>query len=150
MSCGEIAYVNPKIIVGSVCTFGDRLLICKRAIEPRRGYWTIPAGFMELGETAEQGAMREAQEEANAIIQIDELIAVYSLARISQVQLHYRATLINETVSPGFESLEVELIPWAKIPWEDLAFPSVTWVLKHALDIKNDKGPIVPATHVTV
>lgn len=143
--CGEIHYINPKVVVGSVCTFQDRLLLCRRAIEPRRGFWTIPAGFMELDETAEAGAKREAMEEANADIRINELIAVYSLAPISQVQLHFRATLLNADVSPGIESLEVDLLPWRDIPWNELAFPSVTWVLEWAQSIKDQPGPVVPA-----
>lgn len=144
--CGEIHYANPKVIVGSVCRYGEKLLLCRRAIEPRRGYWTIPAGFMELGETAEQGAAREALEEANAKIRIDELIAVYSLARIGQVQLLFHSTLLDPNVSPGFESLEVATVDWQDIPWDELAFPSVTEVLRLAAGLRTHKGPIIPAT----
>lgn len=100
---------------------------------------------MELGETAEDGARREAMEEANADIKIDDLIAVYSIARIGQVQLLYRATLLNDNVSPGIESLEVEMVSWSEIPWQELAFPSVTWVLRLADQIRGQAGPIVPA-----
>jgi ADP-ribose pyrophosphatase YjhB (NUDIX family) len=126
--CGYIAYENPKIVVGSVVERGDRLLLCRRSIDPRAGFWTLPAGFMELGETPAEGAIREAQEEANAIIEIDALLAVYTIRHISQVQLIYRAKLLSE-VSPGPESLEVKLFAWDEIPWSELAFESVSWAL---------------------
>jgi ADP-ribose pyrophosphatase YjhB (NUDIX family) len=129
--CGWIHYVNPKIVVGAVITQDDRVLLCRRAIEPRRGFWTIPAGYMEERETSEAGAMREAQEEACAEIKIDALLAVYNIPRISQVQLIYRATLANPDYSAGPESLEVKLFGWDEIPWDDLAFPSVHWALNH-------------------
>ncbi len=127
--CGFIAYENPKIVVGSVTQAGDRILMCKRSIEPRRGYWTLPAGYMELNETTEEGAAREAWEEARARIEIDALLAVYNIPRISQVQLIYRARLIDPAIEPGPESLEVALYRWDEIPWEEIAFPSVRWAL---------------------
>jgi ADP-ribose pyrophosphatase YjhB (NUDIX family) len=96
--CGFIAYENPKMVAGSVVSVGDRIMLCRRAIEPRKGFWTLPAGFLELQETPEEGARREAWEEARARIAIDALLAVYSVPRISQVQLIYRATLAE----PGF------------------------------------------------
>jgi ADP-ribose pyrophosphatase YjhB (NUDIX family) len=130
-SCGFINYINPKIVVGSVVTHGDRILMCKRAIAPRLGFWTLPAGFMEERETAEEGAMREAMEEACAKIEIDGLLAVYSVPRISQVQLMYRARLIDPAIAPGPESTDVMLVTWDEIPWADLAFPSVKWALDH-------------------
>jgi len=117
------------MVAGSVVSVGDKIMLCRRAIEPRRGYWTLPAGFMELNETPEEGAMREAWEEACAKIAIDALLAVYSVPRISQVQLIYRATLAEPGFSAGPESLEVELFDWAGIPWDELAFPSVKWAL---------------------
>lgn len=129
--CGWIHYVNPKIVVGAVITQGERILLCRRAIEPRQGFWTIPAGFMEERETSEAGAMREAQEEACAEIRIDALLAVYNIPRISQVQLIYRATLASPDFSAGPESLEAKLFSWDEIPWDDLAFPSVHWALNH-------------------
>jgi ADP-ribose pyrophosphatase YjhB (NUDIX family) len=128
-TCGFVDYVNPKIVVGSVVTFGEKFLLCRRAIEPRHGYWTLPAGFMEEGETSEQGAAREAMEEANAAIEIRDLLAVYNIPRISQVQLMYRATLPKAEFSAGSESLEVGLFTWDEIPWDELAFPSVHWAL---------------------
>jgi ADP-ribose pyrophosphatase YjhB (NUDIX family) len=142
-ACGTIHYVNPKIVVGSVCTFGDRLLMCRRAIDPRHGFWTIPAGFMELGETAEEGAIREAWEEARARIRIDGLIAAYSVPRIGQVQLLYRATLLDPHVEAGPESLEVAMLGWNEIPWDDLAFPTVHWVLRQELGQLAVAGPMV-------
>jgi ADP-ribose pyrophosphatase YjhB (NUDIX family) len=127
--CGFIDYENPKVVVGSVVTRGERILLCRRAIEPRKGYWTIPAGYLELHESTEDGARREAQEEAEATIEIDGILAVYAIPRLSQVQLIYHARLVSE-VAPGPESLEVKLFRWDEIPWRDLAFPSVHWSLR--------------------
>lgn len=130
-TCGFINYVNPKIVVGSVVTYGDRILFCRRAIDPRKGFWTLPAGFMEEAETAEEGAAREAMEEACAHIEIESLLACYSVPRISQVQLMYRARLVDPAIAPGPESTEVALLTWDEIPWGELAFPSVKWALEH-------------------
>ena len=127
--CGYIAYENPKIVVGSVCSWEERILLCRRAIEPRRDYWTLPAGYLELNESTADGASREAWEEARAKIAIDALLAVYNIPRISQVQLIYRASLMTPDVSPGPESLDVGLFAWDEIPWDRLAFPSVHWAL---------------------
>ena len=134
--CEFIHYQNPKIVAGAVCTWqddkgNDRILMAKRAIEPRKGFWTLPAGYMELNESAMDGAAREAWEEARAKIAIDGLLAVYNIPRISQVQLIYRATLVSPDVSAGPESQEVELFRWEDVPWQDLAFPSVRWALNH-------------------
>jgi ADP-ribose pyrophosphatase YjhB (NUDIX family) len=130
-TCGYVNYVNPKIVVGSIVTWNESILLCRRAIEPRLGFWTLPAGFMEERETAEEGAMREAWEEARARIAIDALLAVYSVPRISQVQLMYRARLLDPNIAPGPESLDVMLTRWEDIPWSELAFPSVKWALEH-------------------
>ncbi|KZD01891.1 NUDIX hydrolase [Oceanibaculum pacificum] len=129
--CGFIHYENPKIVVGAVCLHEDKLLLCRRAIHPRRGYWTLPAGYLELNESTEAGAAREAREEALAEIAIDRLLAVYSIPRISQVQLIYRARLARPDFGVGEESLEVALFGWDDIPWDDIAFPSVHWALAH-------------------
>ncbi len=129
--CGFIAYENPKIVVGAVVTSGDRFLLCRRAIEPRAGYWTLPAGYLEVNESTMAGAAREAFEEARARISIDGLLAVYDIPRISQVQVIYRARLAEPGFEPGPESLEVRLFAWSEIPWDDLAFPSVHWSLQH-------------------
>jgi ADP-ribose pyrophosphatase YjhB (NUDIX family) len=129
--CGYILYDNPKIVVGSVVRWGDRILLCRRSINPRRGFWTLPAGYLELHEATSAGAEREAWEEAQARIAIEGLLAIYDIPRISQVQLIYRARLLDEAVAPGPESLEVGLFHWDEIPWDDIAFPSVHWALHH-------------------
>lgn len=129
--CDFVAYENPKIVVGSVATHDDRILLARRAIEPRRGFWTLPAGYLELGESPEAGARREAMEEASASIVIEGLLAVYTITRISQVQIFYRASLLEPTVAAGIESLEVGLYRYSDIPWRELAFPSVHWALHH-------------------
>lgn len=129
-TCGFIDYVNPRIVAGVVAHRDGRILLCKRAIEPRKGYWTLPAGFMELGESVEEGAAREAREEANAELKLEALLAVYSIPRIGQVQIFYRAALQNEP-SPGPESTDVMMVTWDEIPWKELAFPSVKWALEH-------------------
>ncbi len=129
--CGFIHYRNPLVVVGAVCAWHGRILLCRRAIAPRHGYWTLPAGYLELGETTTDGAIREVREEACAEIEIERLLSVYDIARISQVQLIYAARLISDDIAPGVESLEVGLFDWNEIPWDDLAFPSVRWALDH-------------------
>jgi len=134
--CEFIHYQNPKVVAGAVCTWRDdrgqdKILLAKRAIEPRKGFWTLPASYMELGETTEQAARREALEEACATIEIDRLLAMYSVARIGQVQIMYRAKLVTADIACGVESEEVALVDWADIPWEQLAFPTVVWALAH-------------------
>ena len=137
VDCGFINYENPKIVVGAVCHWGDRVLLCRRAINPRKGHWTLPAGYLELHETTTAGAAREAWEEARAKIEIETLLAVYTVPRISQVQLMYRARLVSDAVSAGPESLEVGLFKFDEIPWDDLAFPSVRWALHQFSDSKH-------------
>ena len=129
--CGFINYENPKIVVGSVVHEGGKILLCKRAINPRKGYWTLPAGFMEQHETTMAGAMREAWEEATAKIEIEALLAVYSIPRLSQVQLIYRAHLATPGIAPGPESEEVGFFSFDEIARKELAFPSVHWALGH-------------------
>lgn len=138
--CGFINYENPKIVVGAVCTWDEKVLLCRRAINPRRGLWTIPAGFMELNETAVVGAQREAKEEACADIDIDGLIGVYTIPRISQVQLIYRATIRDGKFDIGEETLELDLFKWDAIPWEEIAFPSVKWALDHWRELGDAKN----------
>lgn len=130
-NCEFVHYQNPKIVAGAVILSGERILLARRAIEPRKGFWTLPAGYMELGETTEQAAQREAREEACAEIEIDRLLSVYSIARIGQVQIMYRARLASPDFRPGPESVEVALFSWDDIPWEQLAFPTVVWALMH-------------------
>jgi ADP-ribose pyrophosphatase YjhB (NUDIX family) len=130
--CGYVAYENPKIVVGSVVAHAGQVLMCRRAIEPRRGFWTLPAGYLELGETCEEGAMREAAEEACAEIELDGVLALFSLARIGQVQVIYRARFAAglPRFQAGIESLDVQMFGWDAIPWEEIAFPSVRWSLE--------------------
>ncbi|MEE4208165.1 MAG: NUDIX hydrolase [Parvularcula sp.] len=137
--CGFIAYDNPKIVTGSVATDAKgRVLLCRRAIEPRKGFWTLPAGYMEHGESVEDSARREAREEALADLRLDRVLAVYSIPRIGQVQIMFRADLQNpETIGAGPESLEVGLYDWADIPWSELAFPTVYWALRHFDEVRG-------------
>jgi ADP-ribose pyrophosphatase YjhB (NUDIX family) len=128
-TCGFINYENPKIVVGSVVHDGDKILMCRRAINPRKGFWTLPAGFLEQHETTMAGAIREAWEEARAEIEIEALLAVYSIPRLSQVQLIYRAHLAAPAIAAGPESAEVALFRYDDIPWKEIAFPSVHWAL---------------------
>lgn len=141
--CGWIHYINPKVVVGSVVTFEDQFLLCRRSINPRKGFWTLPAGYMEQKETTEQGAAREAMEEANAEIEIRDLLGIYNVTHISQVQIMYRAQLKLPVFSAGPESLEVALFAWDDIPWNELAFPTVYWALHQYRQIK-DKDSFVP------
>ena len=145
-ACGFIDYQNPKIVVGSVVEWENKILLCRRAIEPRIGFWTLPAGYLELSESAEDGARREAQEEACADIEIDRLLAFYSIERISQIQLMFRARLKSPDVAAGPESQEVSLFAWEDIPWKDLAFPSVEWALRQYNETK-DRSDFAPFTN---
>lgn len=142
-ACGHIQYENPKIVVGCLPSHGDRILICKRAIEPRYGLWTLPAGFMENNESASEGAAREALEEANARVEIEDLYTVYSIPHISQVYMMFRAKLLDLDVSPGIESLEVKLVTADQIPWSELAFAMVKRTLEHYLEDRKS-GIFVP------
>ena len=128
--CGYIAYENPKIVVGAVCAYKNLILLCKRAIEPRTGYWTMPAGYMELGENLHDGAKREAYEEAGVDLDISSILAIYSLPHINQVQIFYKASLEGDYLNPGPESLEARFFEWDDIPWDNLAFPTVKLALQ--------------------
>lgn len=130
--CGHVAYENPKVVVGSVVVAGDAVLMCRRAIEPRRGFWTLPAGYLELGETLEEGAAREAWEEAQAEIVLDGILGVFSISHIGQVQVIFRAHFAlagTPRFAAGPESLDVALFSWQCVPHHEIAFPSVTWAL---------------------
>ena len=142
-ACGHIQYLNPKIVVGCLPVYGERILMCKRAIEPRYGLWTLPAGFMENNESAAEGAAREALEEANARVEIEDLYTVYSIPHISQVYMMFRARLVDLEVSPGIESLEVKLVTEDEIPWDQLAFAMVKRTLTHFLEDRRT-GVYVP------
>lgn len=136
-NCDFIDYQNPRIVAGAVVRAkSTQILLCKRAIEPRKGYWTLPAGFMELGETVEQAAMREAKEEACATIEIGQLLAAYSVPRIGQVQMMFTADLVSD-IAAGPESEAVNLFEWQDIPWSELAFPTVVWALTHFAEIRH-------------
>lgn len=135
--CGFIRYDNPKMVVGAVASWQDRILLCRRAIAPRPGFWTLPAGYLELHEGAAEGAQREAWEEARARLEIDQLLAVYSIPRLSQIQLIYRARLLSPEVAAGPETRETALFGWDEIPWDELAFPSVRWALTHHREVQG-------------
>lgn len=133
-SCGTIHYSNPNNVCGAILTWQGKILLCKRAIEPRHGFWTLPAGFMENGETLAEAAARESMEEANANTGQLRLFGVFSLPHISQVYMMYQGELTTAQVSPGEESLEVGLFDIADIPWEYLAFPVIGHSLKLYID----------------
>ena len=124
-NCGTIHYQNPRMVVGCIPEWEDRILLCRRAIEPRSGLWTVPAGYMENGETTFQGALRETLEEANARVEIGPLYALYNIPHIHQVYILFRARLLDTDVSPGAETLEVRLFLESEIPWDRIAFASV-------------------------
>lgn len=124
-ACDTIHYENPLNVVGTVPYWGEHVLLCKRNIEPRWGKWTLPGGFMELGETTEQGAARETDEEAGAHIEMEGLLAVLSVPRVSQVHLFYRARLLSERFAPGHETIEARLFLEQEIPWDEIAFKTV-------------------------
>lgn len=140
--CGYIAYDNPRIIAAAVSVWEDRFLICRRAIPPRKGLWTIPAGFLELGETTAEGAQRETWEEARAAIEIDGLVGIYEIPRISQVYVVHRARMTTPDYAVGAESDAVDLVAWEDIPWPEIAFPSITWALKR---YREDLPPAIVA-----
>ena len=129
-SCGMIHYKNPLLVLGCVPQWEDKILLCRRAIEPRLGFWTVPAGFMENGETLQQAAARECHEEALATVDIGSLLAVVSVTHAGQVHVMFRATLLKPEYAAGPESLEVGLYTEAEIPWDDLAFPSGEFTLR--------------------
>lgn len=150
--CGTIHYHNPKVVAGCIAHWDDKVLMCRRAIEPRHGLWTVPAGFMENGETTYEGAARETAEEANARVAIDDLFVTVNLPHINQVYMLFRGRLLDLDFSPGDESLEVELMTEDQMPWDAMAFPTVTEALKlyfadraaggfgvHMLDIVRDE-----------
>lgn len=143
-ACETIHYINPKIVVGAVCDWQDKVLLCRRAIEPRTGYWAVPAGFMEIGESTEEGAVRETWEEATARIEIVGLLGLYNIVRLSQVQIFYRARLLSPEMAAGIETLELDLFDWDKIPWDDLAFPTVHRILRKAIETRGKTGSLVP------
>jgi ADP-ribose pyrophosphatase YjhB (NUDIX family) len=125
-----VHYKNPLLVLGCVPEWGTKILLCRRAIEPRRGFWTVPAGFMENGETMQQAAARECQEEALAEVEVGSLLAVVNVTRANQVHVMFRAKLLEPKFAPGPESLEVALYEEADIPWPELAFASGEYALR--------------------
>jgi ADP-ribose pyrophosphatase YjhB (NUDIX family) len=129
-TCGFVDYENPRIVAGALVVHEGQVLLCRRDIEPRRGCWTLPAGFLEAHEAPEEGARREVREEACAEIELEALLGLYTVRRLSQVQMFYRARFAG---APGFaageETAEARLFAWEQIPWAEIAFPSVTWAL---------------------
>jgi ADP-ribose pyrophosphatase YjhB (NUDIX family) len=130
-ACGTVHYQNPKIVTGCLPVHGDKVLLCRRAIQPRQGLWTLPAGFLENGETSTEGAARETKEEACANVAIEGLYTVFNLPHISQVYMFFRASLLDLDFAPGFESTDVRLFREDEIPWNELAFPVVRDTLEH-------------------
>lgn len=130
-ACGAIHYQNPRMVVGCLPEWQDKVLLCRRAIEPRLGLWTLPAGFMENGETTAEGAIRETLEEAGARVELLGLYSLINVPDISQVYLLFRARLLDLDFAPGEESLEVALFDEAHIPWQELAFRTVHTTLEH-------------------
>ncbi len=131
--CDTIHYRNPLIVVGTVPVWEDKILVCRRSIEPRKGYWTLPAGFMENGETLQEGADRETREEALADIEVGDLFAIINVLHVNQVHMMFLAQMRTPEHGPGDETLESELILPADIPWQDLAFPSIRFTLERYL-----------------
>jgi ADP-ribose pyrophosphatase YjhB (NUDIX family) len=129
--CGTIHYQNPKMVIGAIPEWEDRILLCRRAIEPRAGLWTLPAGFMENEETTAQAAARETLEEACARIEVGEMFSLINVPHINQVHILYRARLLDLDFAPGAESLEVQLFKEADIPWEAIAFRTIGLTLRH-------------------
>jgi ADP-ribose pyrophosphatase YjhB (NUDIX family) len=145
--CNAIHYQNPLVIVGVIPEYKQQILLCKRAIEPQKGRWTLPAGFLENDESTLEGALRECYEEANANVVDPELYALYDIPYINQVYVFYRAKLANKEFGPSFESTEVALFSEQDIPWDQLAFPVVRAALKRYLsDCKNNQFDVIQDT----
>ena len=146
-ACGTIHYQNPKIVAGCLPELEGKVLLCRRAIEPRSGLWTLPAGFMENGETMEEAAVRETLEEANARVEVDALFACLDIPRINQVYVMFRARLAGRSFSPGAESLDTRLFDEAEVPWGEVAFPAISYTLELWF---HDRRKGVFATHTGV
>lgn len=129
-ACATIHYENPLNVVGTVPVWQDRVLLCRRNIEPRRGLWTLPAGFMELDETSSQGALRETDEESGARVELQGLFSVLNVAKVGQLHLYYRAAMLDTHLAPGPETIEARLFTEAEIPWNELAFHTVRETLR--------------------
>ena len=130
-ACGEVHYENPLNVVGTLPVWGDQVLLCRRNIEPRYGLWTLPAGFMEHGESVGEGALRETVEEAGANIELQGLYTVLDVVRAGQVHLFYRARMIDTRLAPGPETIEARLFREDEVPWDEIAFRTVRETLRH-------------------
>lgn len=154
-SCGYVDYVNPHMVVGTLPTWGSghQILLCRRAIEPRLGYWTLPAGFQEMGETAEEGALRETREEAGAHVELLGLFTMLDVVHVGQLHLIYRARLLDLDFDPGPETSELAMVELDAIPWDDLAFRTIRRSLEHYVaDLATGSfgvhtGSVGPAGH---
>lgn len=141
--CGHVHYENPLVVVGCVAECAGSILLCRRAIEPRRGFWTVPAGFMEIGETLGEAALRETWEEAEARVELGSLFAVVDVVHARQVHVFFRGTLAEPVFGAGEETLESRLFAPAELPWAEIAFPSVTIALERYLaDPDRGRGPV--------
>ena len=136
-SCSTVHYENPLNVVGTVPVWGDQVLLCKRAIEPRYGLWTLPSGFMELGETVADGALRETVEEAGAKVELEGLFTLLNVVRVGQVHFFYRARMLDTSLDPGPETLEARLFQEHEIPWDEIAFRTVRQTLEHFFDCRR-------------
>jgi len=144
--CGTVHYENPLNVVGTVPIWNDKVLLCRRNIEPRYGLWTLPAGFMELGETAAEGALRETIEEAGARIELGELYTLLNVVKVGQLHLFYRARLLDTDFAPGPETIEAQLFSEAEVPWEEIAFRTVRETLLHYFsDRRRDRYELLCA-----
>lgn len=130
-ACAEIHYENPINVVGTLPVWGEQVLLCRRNIEPRYGFWTLPAGFLELGESTADGALRETDEEAGARVELQGLFTVLNVVRVGQVHLYYRARMLDTTLAPGPETIEARLFREDEVPWDQLAFRTVRQTLEH-------------------
>ncbi len=143
VECEAIHYQNPRIIAGCLPVHEDRVLLCRRSIQPRAGLWTLPAGFLENGETTAQGALRETREEANANVEIIDIYTMFSLPHISQVYMFFRARLLDLDFAAGEETEAVHLFREEEVPWDELAFPVITETLKHYFhDRQRNEFPV--------
>ena len=138
-SCNTIHYSNPNVVVGTLPAFEDKILLCKRAIEPRVGLWTVPAGFLENGESLLQGAWRETKEETQAEVDIKEILTIFNIPQINQIYVIYRADIEDNSFGPTSESLDVQLFSYDEVPWEELAFPFVPKTINHYYECLKTK-----------
>lgn len=142
-ACAEIHYENPINVVGTLPVWGEQVLLCRRNIEPRYGFWTLPAGFLELGESTAEGALRETDEEAGARVELQGLFTVLNVVRVGQVHLYYRARMLDTTLAPGPETIEARLFREDEVPWDQLAFRTVRQTLEHYFaDRRSGQFPV--------